>query len=1045
LKDAFSQDSVDQLWRLLRRVRAHARLRWIACVGLWVFGATALLGLALLGLAARGIEWTRGLAPWLLIAAGAVFVLAGPLIARLRWRSLTRLAHQIAPRLPTHALRAGFIPAVELGEHIEREEPQHFSKAFAQAHIETLAARVVPVRTSTLLPVRPLGHGLRAGVASLGVCLLAVLFFSDELAKGARFLASVPPPEQVQASREPITGDIELTYRYPAYMRRDQRVVANTSGEIAAPLGTEVTLRTRADRPVERATIVLVEGAGLHPLAVSDGRDLTGTFTLTAPGAYFFRFEAPDGKIVAEGPPLPIAIEPDAAPSIDLRAPMADVEVEPTASVEIAFEAEDDFGVESVALLYKLPGAPTAKRLVLQREESPVRRMSGEHDFDLAPLGLMAGDTIAFYLEALDGDLMSGPKSGVSATRFIQIYSRADHHRQLLARLEEDWDKLLHLLADRLEGADRTKGRSLSALAEGERVDTAAIELGALLQARALELDEEGLPEQLSTALDNIGQARLREATATARARKSLATEMRLGQRGLSPQGKAFARASSGEIDGIERDALYLEMLLDQQRTEDLLDSAAELQGKQRELASLLERLRGAPDDETKARVFAEIARLKERMAQLIQRMGALSRSIQDAHVNAEALREMSEAAKAMDAFDRMQDLLHRGEIEEAMKALDEIGQTLDTLQRQLEGASQDLGGETNEALGRELQAFSAKLDALTREQEALLQETQQVRQAQSEARQKALRDKGEDFLERLRGQVREARERIDRLRQPNGIYGEESLQAAKSALDRLGMALDVSELGRATDFSEETLKKLDRLARELERQQTFFGGFGAPRSPEKDKAEKQDLAEARERIESVHEALAQLQSEGSEALSEKQQQRLRELAERESALRQKVGEVGGQMKSIDASAPIFPDEAHDLMRQIDGQMESAEAGLRDGKPSRSARSQRAALDQLGALKQGLKERGEQGQGQGAQAQGSKVPWPWGTSGRADGRRSGQGRGGRSDSAEKIKVPKPDSYQVPESYRREILDAMKAPAPERYQDQVRRYYEEIVK
>jgi hypothetical protein len=46
---------------------------------------------------------------------------------------------------------------------------------------------------------------------------------------------------------------------------------------------------------------------------------------------------------------------------------------------------------------------------------------------------------------------------------------------------------------------------------------------------------------------------------------------------------------------------------------------------------------------------------------------------------------------------------------------------------------------------------------------------------------------------------------------------------------------------------------------------------------------------------------------------------------------------------------------------------------------------------------------------------------------------------------EKVEIPDADKFQVPEEYRKDILDAMKQGAPEKYKDQVKRYYEEIVK
>ncbi len=1039
------KDSLGQLRDLLLRARAIARARWTLCAALSILGICLALGIALLALAARGVAWTRAAAIWLPLAGLATFAVAGPLAAHLRWRSLMDIARQIAPRLPTRALREGFLPAVELGERLAQGQPVEFSRSLAEAHIDALAAQIAPVRAAPLMPNRGLRYGLGALGIAAAAALFALVFFSQTLFDGARFLsASQPAAQQVAVSREPITGDIELTYRYPAYTRRADRVVANTSGEISAPLGTEVALRTRADRPVERASLVLEGAAGAVPLAVGEGRHLSGTIVLTGPGAYRFRFETHRGKVVAEGPPLPIAIEADAAPAIELVEPLADLEVDASAAVKLAFEAEDDFGIESVALLYKLPGAPTPRRVVLQREGDAPRRVSGEHDLELAPLGLMAGDTVAYYLEARDGDTMAGPKSGVTPTRFIKIYSRAEHHRQLLAMLEEDWEKLIHLLADRLEGADRRRERTPADLAQGRRLDASAMQLGLELQARALDLEKAALPEQLSAALSNIGQARHRQALDTSRARGALAAGMRHGQRGPAAQRRAFARTLQQEIGGIERDILYLEALLDQQRTADLVESAAELTAKQRQLAGLLEALRQSPDDETKARVLAEISRLKERMAELMRRMGELTRAIQDAHVNAEALRELSEAAKAMDAFDRMQDHLHRGEVEAAMKALDEIGGMLDTLQRQIEGASQELGSEADAALGRELRAFSADLDELTRAQEALLRETQQIREQQHARRQQALRARGEDFFDKLRAQVAQARERVDRVRPPSGFYGEEALKSTKTALDDLAMALEVEDLGRAGEFSEAATNKLQKLAREIDRQQRFFG-WGAPPPTERDKSEERDVAEARAQIEAVSEAIGELQAEGSEALGEAERGELRGLAEREAALRQKAEALGQNMEALNESAPIFPDEARALMQQIGEQMAAAEGGLREESSSRAARSQRAALDRLGELKQGLRQQAEQGQGtQQQQAQGPRIPWPWGAPGRGVGQRSGSGQA-RLDHSEKVQVPKADSYQVPEAYRKEILDAMKERSPERYQEQVRRYYEEIIK
>ena len=49
---------------------------------------------------------------------------------------------------------------------------------------------------------------------------------------------------------------------------------------------------------------------------------------------------------------------------------------------------------------------------------------------------------------------------------------------------------------------------------------------------------------------------------------------------------------------------------------------------------------------------------------------------------------------------------------------------------------------------------------------------------------------------------------------------------------------------------------------------------------------------------------------------------------------------------------------------------------------------------------------------------------------------------------EPIRIPGADEYRAPERFREDLLEAMKkkgAPAPEGYDDMIKRYYEELIK
>jgi len=67
-------------------------------------------------------------------------------------------------------------------------------------------------------------------------------------------------------------------------------------------------------------------------------------------------------------------------------------------------------------------------------------------------------------------------------------------------------------------------------------------------------------------------------------------------------------------------------------------------------------------------------------------------------------------------------------------------------------------------------------------------------------------------------------------------------------------------------------------------------------------------------------------------------------------------------------------------------------------------------------------------------------PFPFGDAG--GGSEEGEGR---DPAREKVNIPGAEAYKVPEEFRKDLLDAMKQGAPERYRSEVQRYYEELVR
>jgi hypothetical protein len=135
----------------------------------------------------------------------------------------------------------------------------------------------------------------------------------------------------------------------------------------------------------------------------------------------------------------------------------------------------------------------------------------------------------------------------------------------------------------------------------------------------------------------------------------------------------------------------------------------------------------------------------------------------------------------------------------------------------------------------------------------------------------------------------------------------------------------------------------------------------------------------------------------------------------------------------------VFPPSAPGQLGEGRGHMGQAASELAQKNPQRGHGQQELAMDALNRFQKGLEEaakRGQQGQnGQG----GMGFPFPFGDDG------GGEEGDGRDPSREKVAIPGAEAHKVPEEFRKDLLDAMKQGAPERYKGEVQRYYEELVK
>src|SRR5262249_12635827 len=130
------------------------------------------------------------------------------------------------------------------------------------------------------------------------------------------------------------------------------------------------------------------------------------------------------------------------------------------------------------------------------------------------------------------------------------------------------------------------------------------------------------------------------------------------------------------------------------------------------------------------------------------------------------------------------------------------------------------------------------------------------------------------------------------------------------------------------------------------------------------------------------------------------------------------------QMDEIQQRAPVFDGETEQQLDRARQSMEQASQRLNGREPGKGYAEQQGALEALKGLQQSMQ---QQSQGK------RRMPMPVG-------RRPNSG-----SKHEKVEIPDEDPSREPRELRKDVMDAMKQGAPERYKEQVKRYYEELVK
>ena len=998
----------------IRIFLAAVRRRLLLRAGLEAagYGAAALgVGLFALALSAALIGptdfWPKVTAAFAAVLA-LVVLARGVLVPARALRDDRAAARRTGALLPEVA--SDLLSAVELGG----DRAEGARGAASPALIEAFRAQVA----GTLEPVAPgglvsLGPALRAiALATLvAAALVAAVGAWPAAARGLRTLVHKPSRfEGAVVSAVPLVGDVRVTYDYPAYTGLEPRTVEGSTGDIAAVKGTHVRIETHPLRPARHALLLLGERGEAGEIgAALAGDRLTAELTLTEDGSYRFYLEPSFGRPIREERSHRLTAEADAPPRVEILGPADRLELGTPRPIEIGYAASDDFGLGAVELVYRLGDRPEQR--VPLRDGAGARAVQGRTLWDPATAGLTGAERIAYHIEAHDRDQVSGPKVGASRTLYVVIQNP---HESLEDRLERQRDVLENLIGDLATRLERDPavapppppGTSEAVVADERVAAIAAVhdaeEAHLALLGRLLDEDrrEAVLGKTLRAALAGIADRLERLLREEAQALTALK-----GKSGGAGRARLDA-ASAKQVAELEGDVLKLDDLIGRERLEDLASLGKELTEAHQRLEDLLERYKKTKDEGLRRQLAREARDLRARLADLAQKIAAVKarNDVPEEWRNLPEMKDLQEQARKLD------EMIERGDDADLEKALAQLGDELRGMRKMLDQNLDGFGAERFPQENRVVADLMKKIGDIEGDERALQKETQAIAEKQEAEVERRLKGQMDDFIKR-------EQEKIDRLKQklagvptgdPESALAEEIDRARESSkqLRRLLAERDLAEAKGEAERAESSLERagehLDELA---EARRARRGG-----AEEHDKRA-DAVGDARGLAQEIADDLGKLMPKPSDTLTPGDREAARGQAEKQSAIGKRTDEVAEEAARRLGKMPGM-EQAEGELKGAGARMREAGESLKRDESKPAATAERDAADRLAKLRDSMQERS---------------------------------MGGTEQHRDPVRIPGADESSAPRAWRQELLDAMKEKAPERYRDEVRRYYEELVK
>lgn len=1045
------EERLRALRMVLRKTESRRRVPLIKEGALWFLATCGALVISALLISAIFGDAVREIVPVLLLGGvGITTVCALIGAARLHFgevdvRRTARFVQKHAP-----AFRHDIVTAINFAEKLIAGEFD------AKAQSPSLARTHVVRTTSAVMDATEHGHlghllpdrDLRPAASALAGCVMLVLapfgiapqWAIDSLTGSVREAIEDSvntPPER------PVVGNLTLTIKPPSYTGLGERFEPFTTGNITVVQGSEVTVQGYALLGrTEQMDLVLKtpgEDEQVRTLQMSASGRVTATFVVTDPMTYSFRATMEDGTVIDEPMTRRVEIAKDDPPSIEILSHQGEVEVGTDDVLELEFSVQDDFGITGVTRVHSFGSEEDAQRKAwdITALQSGPKDHQGSHTLDLKEMGLQPKDRVTLYLEATDNNTLTGPGVGQSKAIVLVVASPDDKHMRNVAEQREILEALINSLADYLEApvgqrqpygdgewrqvvdpgvpaAERTACHGAL-----KRAHTREAKVLAAMGALSTRLEEDPMMVErdlmmftsLHAQLDKLhdrGERLLKETEAAATDDQIEIGELR-----------RMASWSMETEEALEKGILRLEDLLLSQQMANVQATAQEIKDLKKRLRELLLKYKETRDPELKAAIEREIQRLRQRMQELMRRMSSQMQQLPREHINREAIEQArmeSDAKKMADSFTDIEEMLEKGDIDGALRALDQMGQNLDQMTQQMDSQFSNAQPQGLNKFDKKVGELMDDVNDLSQLQRDVEQDTRELQEQLEAQRDQQTEQMVERFKEKMLDRVAQQEADLKKMRQGDlPKHLDANAQKAQKTLEDLRESLEQGDVEGGLDRARQTLDDLENLKFSMQLSQRYM-----PKNSPKAKQIRESMKQTQPMIgrgEQMVDEFEQLMDEAQQR-AERVDPRAQKLAERQQKVRERAEQLNKKIGEASKEFPMLEQQLKPGMEGAKKSMQQAEEGLKEQRTQRALDSERQALDQLRKMKQSMKDALQK-------------------------QREQQRQSGRQVGRERVEIPD-EGEGASSRYRDDIKKTMKEDRLKEYDSEIERYYESLV-